>query len=91
MNSNKQTVDIFKQYAESELKNHLSELKTRYENESAGTETLKKAFADHKTIYSKELDQKIKEVTKADSHQDANFSQLKKEYLEKLASGNFRK
>ena len=90
-NSNKQPADLFKEYAEKELKNHLAELRTRYENEPVGGDTLQKGIEEHKTIYSNELDQKIKELTKADSHQDANFSQLKNEYLEKLASGNFRK
>ena len=89
MNSNKQTVDIFKQYAESELKNHLSELKTRYENESAGTETLKKAFADHKTIYSKELDQKIKDLSKDGASDEGKLDALKKEYVEKLTAERF--
>lgn len=89
MNSNKQTVDIFKQYAESELENHLSELKTRYENESAGTETLKKAIADHKTIYSKELDQKIKDLSKDHALDEAKLDALKKEYVEKLTAERF--
>ena len=89
MNSNKQPVDLFKEYADRELKNHLTELKTRYENESAGEDTLKKAFGDHKTIYSKELEQKIKDLSKNDASQEAKLNALKKEYVDKLTAGRF--
>lgn len=91
MNSNKQPSDEFKEYAEQELNNHLAELRTRYENESAGADTMQKGIEEHKTIYSNELDQKIKDLTKNDSSQNENFSQLKKEYIEKLSSENFQK
>jgi hypothetical protein len=86
MDSNKQPVDQFKEYAENELKNHQSELKTKYENESVGSETLKNAYADHKTIYSKELDQKIKDLSKDDASHEAKLEALKKEYVDKLTS-----
>ncbi len=86
MNSNKQSFDLFKEYADRELKNHLTELKTRYENESAGAETLKKAFADHKIIYSKELDQKIKDLSTNDASREAKLNALKKEYVDKLTA-----
>ena len=67
----------------------MTELKTRYENESAGEDTLKKAFGDHKIIYSKELEQKIKDLSKNDASQEAKLNALKKEYVDKLTAGRF--
>lgn len=91
MNSDKQPIDIFKEYAEQKLKNHLSELRTRYENESAGSETLKKGFEDHKIIYSKELDQKIKDLLNDNDGESSKLDQLKNEYVYKLSESNFSK
>jgi hypothetical protein len=85
MNS-EQPVKAFKDYAESQLKNHLSELRTRYENESPGSETLKKGYEDHKIIYSKELDKKIKDLSNNDTAAQSHLDELKKNYLNKLSA-----
>ena len=85
MNSG-QPFNAFKDYAESQLKNHLSELRTRYENESPGSETLKKGYEDHKIIYSKELDQKIKDLSKSDAAAQSQLDELKKDYVNKLSA-----
>ncbi len=89
MNSDKQAVDVFKEYAEQKLKNHLSELHTRYENESAGSETLKKGLEDHKVIYSKELDQKIKDISNNNDGESSKLDQIKNDYVNKLSESNF--
>ena len=88
MDSNKKPVDQFKEYAEKELKNHQSELKTKYENESVGSETLKKAYAEHQNIFSKELDQKIKDLSQNDASQKSQLETLKKDFVDKLSSPN---
>jgi hypothetical protein len=91
MNSNKQAVDVFKQYAEQKLENHLSELHTHYENESPGSETLKKGFDDHKIIFRKELDQKIKDLSDNNDVRSSTLNELKNSYVNKLSDSNFSK
>ncbi len=91
MNSNKQPIDLFKQYAEQKLKNHLSELHTHYENESVTSETLKKGFDDHKIIFGKELDQKIKDLSNNNDVRRSTLNQLKNSYVNKLSDSNFSK
>jgi hypothetical protein len=61
MKKDQNAIDVFHQFAEDRLKNHFEELKTRYENESLGSDRLKRqAYMDHQKIYSQELDEKIK-------------------------------
>jgi len=91
MNSNEQPIDVFKQYAEQRLKNHLSELHTRYENESPGSATLKKGFDDHKIIFGKELDQKIKDLSNNNYVRSSTLNELKNSYVNKLSQSNFSK
>ncbi|MGN6249519.1 MAG: hypothetical protein ACTHNG_14290 [Ginsengibacter sp.] len=90
MNS-EQPVNAFKEYAESQLKNHLSELRTRYENESPGSQTLKKGYEDHKIIYSKELDQKINDLSKNNEGAQSQLDQLKKDFVNKLSEASSTK
>jgi hypothetical protein len=90
MNS-EQPVKTFKDYAESQLNKHLSELRTRYENESPGSETLKKGYEDHKTIYSKELDQKINDLSKDNAGAQSQLDELKKNYVNKLSASSSSK
>jgi hypothetical protein len=89
--SDKKAVDQFKEYAEQKLKNHLAELHTRYENESAGSETLKKGFDDHKNIYTNELDQKIKDMRNNNDDDISQLDQLKSDYVNKLSQSNLRR
>ncbi|MGN6603827.1 MAG: hypothetical protein ACTHK8_15335 [Ginsengibacter sp.] len=90
MNS-EQPVNAFKEYAESQLKNHLSELRTRYENESPGSQTLKKGYEDHKIIYSKELDQKINDLSKNNEGEQSQLDQLKMDFVNKLSEASSTK
>lgn len=90
MNS-EQPVNAFKEYAENQLKNHLSELRTRYENESPGSQTLKKGYEDHKIIYSKELDQKINDLSKNNEGAQSQLDQLKKDFVNKLSEASSTK
>jgi hypothetical protein len=90
MNS-EQPVKTFKDYAESQLNKHLSELRTRYENESPGSETLKKGYEDHKIIYSKELDKKINDLSKNDAGAQSQLDELKNDYVNKLSEASSSK
>jgi hypothetical protein len=59
----KDTIDLFAQFAEERLQNHRSELNTRYENERLGSEQLRSdAYRDHQKIFEEELNEKIKSL-----------------------------
>jgi hypothetical protein len=83
MDTNKNSIDAFKEYADHELKNHQAELNTRYQNESVGSEELQKAYSDHKLIYSKELEQKAQELLENGNSDSAKkeLQDLKEKYV----------
>jgi hypothetical protein len=59
----KDTVDLFAQFAEERLQNHRSELNTRYGNERLGSNQLRSdACRDHQKILEEELNEKIKSL-----------------------------
>jgi hypothetical protein len=56
-------VEAFKQFAEKELKNHLAELNTRYQNEPPASNELKQqAYKEHQKIYNQELEDEIQSL-----------------------------
>jgi len=79
-------VGSFKQFAEKELKNHLAELNTRYENESLGSKEVKQqAYKEHQKIYSQELEDKIQSLLSVeDLRLKDELENLKDEFVTKL-------
>ncbi len=62
-------MQAFEQFATVRLKNHLAELNTRYQNEATDKQTLEKAYSEHKEIFSRELDEKIKDLISGQNDQ----------------------
>lgn len=88
MENKTKTTQDFEQFATDRLNNHLAELNTRYENEAVDKQTLEKAYAEHKKIFSQELDEKIKELSSGQNDQSINtkLQDQKNSYLNKLNS-----
>ncbi len=58
-------VEVFHQYAEDRLKEHITELKTKYQNENLPSHDEKqKAFDEHFQHYKEELTAQIKDLSK---------------------------
>ena len=76
---------VFHQYAEDELKNHFSELNTRYQNESVDNGTKQKAFENHRRIFKEELDEKMQSLLKDDKDESLKnkLETIKQTYLTK--------
>ena len=63
MEQNEHIIEMFKQFAEKRLSNHLQELETRYENMQLDSEgVLQKAYDDHRQIYRNELNEKLQSL-----------------------------
>ena len=86
MTNKNDTVKEFEQYSEDKLKNHLSELNTRYENEKPGKDVLQQAYQAHREIFNKELDEKIQSLLSSESSVGLkeNLENMKDTYLSKL-------
>ncbi len=82
-----QVIEKFNRYAKHTLENHLSELKTRYENEPMSSrEMVADAYKAHQKIYRNELEGKIKLLLE-DEKDDSAKSELEKSrdtFLSKL-------
>ena len=81
------SVEIFNQFAEERLKNHLAELNTRYENEKIDSETMELAYAEHQKNYNKELDEKINSLLPAEKNAGlkSELENAGKSFLDKLS------
>ncbi len=90
MNNPAQQIEIFRHYAEEELKNHTQELQTRYQNRELASEDLKQeAFEKHREIYNKELSDKIGELlTENNQFLKPALNDLKETFVEKLKPSN---
>ena len=80
-------IEKFNWYAKHTLGNHLSELKTRYENEPMSSkEMVADAYEAHQKIYRDELEEKIKSLL-ADEKDDiakSELENLRDTFLDKL-------
>ena len=87
MNKNDNQLEVFSQFAEERLTNHLSELNTRYENEKIDKETMKLAYAEHQKIYSKELEDKINSLPSGDKNEElkSELQNASRSFLAKLS------
>lgn len=80
---------VFTQFAERRLNNHKAEIKTRYQNEPAGSRELyQKAIHEHKVIFSHELEEKINQLMKEENPWERQQLINKKKQLEDDSSWN---
>jgi len=87
MEKNTNALETFRQFGEAELKNHLAELNTRYQNEALGSrELLQQAYEEHQKIYSNELDKKIQSLLQQDNPWlKGELENVKHQYMNKLS------
>lgn len=91
MERNANSTQMFQQFAEDRLKNHLAELNTRYENERLASQELKqRAYRDHQKIYEKELDEKMDSLLSHENNEwlKGELENLKHNYVGQLALNN---
>ncbi len=90
MDTPAQQIEIFRHYAEEELKNHTQELQTHYQNRQLASEDLKQeAFEKHRGIYNKELSDKIGElITENNNFLIPALNDLKEAFVKKLNLSN---
>lgn len=80
-------VVAFKQFAEKELKNHIAELNTRYQNEPLASKKLnQEAYEAHQKIYNQELEEKIQSLLSEKNNVvlKGELENLKREFVQKL-------
>lgn len=84
-------VTAFKQFAEKELKNHIAELNTRYQNEPLASDELKQeAYKEHQKIYTQELEDEIQSLLSSENPWlKDELENLKHAYVTKLIYNNF--
>jgi hypothetical protein len=81
-------MEVFHQFAEDKLKNHLAELNTRYQNEPLGSKELKQeAYEDHQKIYAQELEEKIQSLLSTENNAwlKGELENIKHSYITKLS------
>ena len=89
MENKSQVVQQFKQFAQDRLNNHLSELKTRYENQAMSSkETVADAYNAHQKIYGNELDEKIKSLSESQKNDQAirELEEMRNTFYDKLSN-----
>lgn len=81
-----QQIEIFRHYAEEELKNHTQELQTHYQNRQPISEDLKQVVLEkYMGIYNKELLDKISElITESNQFLSPALNGLKEKFAGKL-------
>jgi hypothetical protein len=84
-------VKALKHFAEEELKNHLAELYTLYQNEPLSSKELKQqAYKEHQKIYNQELEDKIQSLLSTENPWlKDELESLKHSYVTKLFYNNF--
>jgi len=85
-------IEIFVQFAEEKLKNHLSELNTRYwyeGQERVSEDTRRNAYYDHRRIFERELDEKMGSLLSDENNSwlKGDLDNAKQNYLDKLLPG----
>lgn len=87
--SNVKETELFVQFAEEKLKNHLAELNTRYWNEDVDDKTRRTAYHNHREIFEQELDEKIRSLLANDNNAwlKGDLENSKQMYLDKFLSG----
>ena len=91
MENNLTAAEEFKAFADKEIKNHLAELNTHYQNRATGAEELAEAYKKHSEILSKELDDKIKQMSltgESNEQLKAELNGLKQDYIRRLKDSN---
>ena len=86
MENKTEALQQFENFAQERLSNHLAELNTRYENEKPDKDVLQQAYREHREIFNKELDEKIKSLLSSESNSRLNgeLENIKDSYLPKL-------
>ncbi len=85
-NKTTNAAEVFKQFAEGKLKNHVAELSTRYENEKTDDETMQQGYSAHQKLYGQELDEKIQSLLSSEDNVSlkGELEHLKHAYVTKL-------
>ena len=84
-------VEVFHQFAEDKLKNHLAEQNTHYQNEPLGSKELKhQAYEEHQQIYAQELEDKLQSLLSPENNAwlKGELENLKHNYISKLSLNN---
>jgi len=85
MENKTNSIENFRQYAEDRLKDHIEELKTKYQNEELGSNQVRQqAYTAHQKIYSRELEEKIQALSKEDNEAKQKMENMKDNYVTKL-------
>lgn len=81
--------DAFRRFAREKLRNHTEELKTKYRNQSLGSDELKmESYTEHQKIFNREMDEKINQLAEADDPWlKEELKNLKHDFLLKLNPG----
>ena len=91
MNKTVNSVEVFHQYAEDRLKEHIAELKTKYQNENLPLKSEKeKAFNEHFKHYKEELTAQIKDLSKNNIEAEMQLNDLCKVYEAKFKNNYSR-
>lgn len=79
-------IEIFREFAGKELKNHSLELETHYQGRDLASNDLKQqAYIEHKEIFEKQLSDKMEELLTADNQfLRPALTELKERFIEKL-------
>lgn len=86
MSNTAQQIEIYRHFAENELKNHAQELNTRYQNRELASNDLKlQALSEHQQIFQKELEDKIEEIiTEENQYLKPALNDMKERFIEKM-------
>lgn len=86
MSNTARQIEIFREFAEKELKNHNVELETHYQGRELASNDLKQqAYTGHKKIFEKQLADKIEELLTEDNQfLRPALNELKERFVEKL-------
>ncbi len=81
-------IEVFRDFAKNELKNHKHALETQYQNrELASNDLVKEGYSKHHQIFEKELTDKMEELLAKDNQfLRPALMDMKERFLEKLKS-----
>jgi superoxide dismutase len=81
-------IEDFRSFAKKELKNHLLELKTKYQNREPASKDIKQeAYREHRQIFVKKLTEKMEAIL-ADENRflQPALNEIKEKYVQELQS-----
>lgn len=86
MNNPANQIEDFRAFAKNELKNHLHELNTKYQNqEPASIDLIQESYSKHYEIFKKELSEKMEEIITEDNRfLRPALEEIKEKYVGKL-------